>query len=131
MAQAFAFDGISAGSRPRSRRAAFERIDRLSRLLDTAFRIPGTNFRFGVDGMIGLVPWAGDAVTTALSAWIVYEAWRIGVPRALLARMIANVAFDGVIGAVPIAGDVFDILWRANRRNARLLREHLEREGEL
>lgn len=131
MAQAFAFDGMSAGSRTRSRRAAFARIDRLSRLLDTAFRIPGTNFRFGVDGMIGLVPWAGDAVTTALSAWIVYEAWRIGVPRALLVRMIANVAFDGVVGAVPIAGDVFDILWRANRRNARLLREHLEREGEL
>jgi hypothetical protein len=131
MAQAFASDRVYADRPHRSRRAAFDRVDRLSRLLDTAFAIPGTNIRFGVDGMIGLVPWIGDAVTTALSAWIVYEAWRLGVPRALLARMVVNVALDGAIGIVPVAGDVFDVLWRANRRNVRLLREHLERNASL
>lgn len=129
MAQAFAFDGIHADRPHRSRRAALERVERLSRLLDTAFAIPGTRFRFGIDGMIGLVPWVGDAITTALSGYIVYEAWRMGVPRALLARMLANLALDGVMGAVPVAGDVFDVFWRANRRNARMLREHFEREG--
>ena len=126
MAQAFAFDGAFAGRPRESRWAALNRLDRLSRLLDTAFAIPGTKIRFGVDGLIGFVPWIGDAITTTLSAYIVYEAWRVGVPRTVLARMVANVALDGVVGAVPIAGDVFDVLWRANRRNVRLLREHLE-----
>lgn len=129
MARAFAFDGAFAGRSGRTHRAALERVERLSRLLDTAFAIPGTKIRFGVDGMIGLVPWIGDAVTTALSGYIVYEAWRMGVPRALLARMLANLALDGVVGVVPVAGDVFDVFWRANRRNARMLREHFEREG--
>jgi uncharacterized protein DUF4112 len=114
-----------------SRRARIERLDRLSRLLDTAILIPGTGIRFGADAVIGLMPGIGDAVTTALSAWIVYEAHRLGAPRHLIMRMIANVAVDGLLGAVPLAGDVFDVLFRANRRNMRLLREHLEREGPL
>jgi hypothetical protein len=129
MARAFTYDSSFAGSESRSRLAAFERLDRLSRLLDTAIAVPGTNIRFGMDGIIGLVPGIGDTVTTLLAAYIVHQAWRIGVPRTLLVRMIANVAFDGLMGAVPIAGDVFDVLWRGNRRNVRLLREHLAREG--
>jgi hypothetical protein len=112
-----------------SRAAALARIDRLSRLLDTAVTIPGTNIRFGADALIGLVPGIGDAVTTAMSAWIVYEAHQLGAPGHLLARMIGNVALDGVIGAVPLAGDAFDVMWRANRRNYRLLRDWMEREG--
>jgi hypothetical protein len=118
--------------RPRgtlSRRARIERLDRLSRLLDTAIVIPGTGIRFGADSVIGLVPGIGDTITTALSAWIIYEAHRLGAPRHLILRMIANVAADGLLGAVPLAGDVLDVLFRANRRNMRLLREHLEREG--
>ena len=79
--------------------------------------------------MIGLIPGIGDAITTALSAYIVYEAHRLGAPRHLLLRMIANVALDGVVGAVPLVGDAFDVLWRANRRNMRLLREWAKREG--
>jgi hypothetical protein len=105
------------------------RLDKLASLLDTALTIPGTNIRFGLDGMIGLIPGIGDAVTTALSAYIVYEAHMLGAPRHLLMRMIANVAVDGLVGAVPLAGDALDVLWRANRRNMRLLREWAEREG--
>jgi uncharacterized protein DUF4112 len=110
-----------------SRREALQRLDFLATLLDSAILIPGTNIRFGADAVIGLVPGIGDAVTTALSAWIVYEAHRLGVPRRMLARMIGNVALDGLFGAVPLIGDVFDVMWRANRRNLRLLREHLKR----
>lgn len=112
-----------------SRRQRIERLERLARLLDTAIVVPGTNIRFGADAVIGLMPGIGDMITTALSAWIVYEAHKLGVPRRLLARMIANVAVDGVVGAVPLAGDVFDVMWRANQRNVRLLREHLQAEG--
>jgi hypothetical protein len=115
----------------RSRRERLERIDRLATLLDTAFIIPGTSVRFGADALIGLLPGIGDTITTALSAYIVYEAYQLGVPNHVLARMIANVAFDSVTGVVPVAGDVLDVFWRANRRNIRLLREHLERQGEM
>jgi uncharacterized protein DUF4112 len=111
----------------RSRREALERLDFLATLLDSAILIPGTKIRFGADAVIGLVPGIGDAITTALSAWIVYEAHRLGVPRHLLVRMIGNVAIDGLFGAVPLVGDLFDVMWRANKRNMRLLRQHLER----
>jgi CheY-like chemotaxis protein len=114
-----------------SQRARIDRLDRLSRLLDTAILIPGTGIRFGADAVIGLLPVIGDTITTALSAWIVYEARRLGTPRHLILRMIANVAADGLLGAVPLAGDVFDVLFRANRRNMRLLLEHLKREGSI
>jgi hypothetical protein len=115
--------------RHRSRCANLERLDRRSRILDVAFAVPGTNLRFGVEAILPLVPGIGDAAATALSCWLLYEASQLGVPRALLARMIANVLVEGAAGAVPIAGDLFDIGWRANRRNVRLLHEHFEREG--
>jgi hypothetical protein len=106
----------------------FERLDRLSRLLDTAVLIPGTNIRFGVDALIGLVPGIGDMITTAMSSWLIYEAHRLGISRFALARMIGNVMVDGLFGAVPIVGDVFDVAFRANRRNMAILREQLERK---
>jgi hypothetical protein len=108
---------------------ALARLDFLATMLDSAFVIPGTNFRFGLDGVIGLFPGIGDAISTALSAYIVYEAKQLGVPKHVLARMIGNVALDGLVGAVPLAGDVFDVMFRANRRNIRLLRDHLEKKG--
>jgi hypothetical protein len=114
-----------------SRRATLERLERLAQLLDTALVIPGTNFRFGADAIIGLVPGIGDAITTAISAYIVYEARRLGVPRHVLMRMIGNVALDGLVGAVPLVGDIFDTMWRANIRNVRLLRKYLERDSTL
>jgi hypothetical protein len=127
MATVQTFGGRSYSGGERSRREALERLDFLAALLDSAVLIPGTKIRFGADAIIGLVPGIGDAITTALSAWIVYEAHRLGVPRHLLIRMIGNVAIDGLFGAVPLVGDLFDVMWRANKRNMRLLRQHLER----
>src|SRR5947209_12597228 len=102
------------------------RIDALATLMDTAFLIPGTQIRFGLDALIGLVPGIGDAVTTIISLYIVSEARALGAPPLLIARMIANVALDGLVGAIPLAGDAFDVAFRANRRNMALLREHLD-----
>lgn len=117
------FDTLRAPSR--AERIA--RIDALATLLDTAFVVPGTQIRFGLDAVIGLVPGIGDAITTAISLYIVSEARALGVPRLLVARMLANVAFDGVIGVVPLVGDAFDVAFRANRRNMALLRDHLDK----
>jgi hypothetical protein len=119
----FAFDTFRAPSR--AQRIA--RIEALAQLLDTAFVVPGTNVRFGLDALIGLVPGIGDAITTFLSLYIVGEARALGVPPLLIGRMLANVALDGIVGAVPLFGDAFDVAFRANRRNMALLREHLDR----
>jgi hypothetical protein len=115
-------------ARPRSRHARIARIDALATLLDTALVIPGTGIRFGLDALIGFFPVLGDTITTALSLFIVHEAYQLGAPGHVIARMLGNVALDGVLGAVPLVGDVFDVLWRANRRNVRLLLEWLEYE---
>jgi hypothetical protein len=120
----FGFDVV----RPRSRGARIARIDALATLLDTALVIPGTGIRFGLDGLIGLFPVIGDAITTALSLFIVHEAYQLGAPGHVIVRMLGNVALDGALGAVPLVGDAFDVLWRSNRRNVRLLMEWLERE---
>ena len=124
IAYGFGFDFV----RPRSRRARIARIDALAILLDSALVIPGIGVRFGLDALIGLVPAIGDIVTTTLSLFIVHEAYQLGAPGHILLRMLGNVAVDGALGAVPVVGDAFDAVWRANRRNVRLLREWLERE---
>jgi hypothetical protein len=118
-------------SASQSRAARIARIDALATLLDTAFILPGTGIRFGVDAIIGLIPGIGDAVTTVMSLYIVREARALGAPRHLVARMLINVALDSVVGAVPLVGDAFDVMWRANRRNIALLRNHLSARGEL
>ena len=115
-------------ARPRSRAERIARLDALANLLDTAFILPGTKLRFGFDAMIGLVPGIGDAITTLMSLYIVHEARELGVPRHVIGRMLANVALDGIVGAVPLLGDAFDVMWRANRRNMVLLRKHLAEE---
>lgn len=109
----------------------FARLDKLSRLLDIAFAIPGTKIRFGVEAIIRLVPGIGDLVASGLSTFIILEAHRLGVPKRILARMIANVALEGAVGIVPIVGDAFDVMWRSNRRNLALLRDHLVARGEI
>jgi hypothetical protein len=128
MANAHTFEQ-SSGENAWSRRASLERLDRLSTFLDIAFLIPGTNIRFGIEAILRLVPGIGDVTASALSCWVLYEAYRLGVPRLLLVRMVGNVAVEGIAGAVPLAGDLFDIGWRANRRNVRLLREYFAHEG--
>ena len=120
--------GTSRFTRTLTRAERIARLDKLATLLDVAFRVPFTKIRFGIDGLIGLAPGFGDLVTTGLSLWIVYEAHQLGVPKQVLIRMLGNVAIDGMIGVVPVAGDVFDVLWRANRRNVRILREHFDRD---
>ena len=101
-------------TRPRSRGARIARIDALATLLDTALVIPGTGVRFGLDALIGFFPVVGDTITTALSLFIVHEAYQLGAPGHVITRMLGNVALDGVLGAVPLVGDAFDVLWRAN-----------------
>ncbi|WP_049985169.1 DUF4112 domain-containing protein [Halobellus rufus] len=105
--------------------ARLDRLRRLSSLLDSAFEIPRTNVRIGLDPILGLLPGVGDATATAASAYVVAEAAALGAPRATLARMVLNVAVDAVLGSIPLVGDAFDAVWRANDRNVRLLERRL------
>jgi hypothetical protein len=114
------------GNLTREQRLA--RLDAIAKLLDVAFVVPGTNVRYGIDGLIGLVPIVGDIITTAISLWLVREARALGAPWHITARMLANVAVDGVVGLVPIAGDAFDVMFRANVRNVRMLKRWLDRQ---
>jgi hypothetical protein len=100
-------------------------LQSLEILLDEAFRVPGTSFRFGIDGIIGLVPGIGDVLAGLLSLIIPLAAWIRGVPYITLLRMAANLGIGVLIGSIPIFGDLFDIVWKANRRNYRLLTRHL------
>ncbi len=99
----------------------------LARLLDEVVRVPGTNIRFGLDAVLGLIPGAGDILGGMLSAFIILQAAKLGAPRSVLARMVMNVAIDSIVGAVPILGDLFDVGWKSNTRNAALLERYAER----
>lgn len=90
------------------------RLDRLATLLDTAYRVPGTQVRFGLDALIGLLPGLGDVASAALSAYLIYQAGRLGVRRSAIARMIGNIALDMAMGALPLVGDAADVFWRTN-----------------
>lgn len=115
--------------------AALTRLRGLAATLDTALRIPGTNIRFGLDPILGLVPGLGDALAFAFGGWIILEAARLGAPASLLGRMLGNSLFDAVTGSVPVAGTLVDIFLRPNRRNVDLLEawlahpEHTERRS--
>ncbi len=102
-----------------------ETLQQLEILLDEAFRIPGTGIRFGLDGIIGLVPGLGDVVAGLLSLIIPLAAWIRGVPYVALVRMAANIGIGVLVGSIPFFGDIFDIVWKANRRNYQLMRRHL------
>ena len=104
--------------------ATEERTRQLARLLDSRFRIPGTQVRFGVDSVIGLVPGVGDAAGLALSSYVILQAVGLGARGATVARMVANVAIDAVFGSVPLLGSVFDLWFKANDRNVALLGRH-------
>ncbi len=100
------------------------KLRRLAWLVDGAFRLPGTRFRFGLNSLIGLTPAAGDAVLALISLYIVNEARRLGLPRETLARMVGNVAVEALAGTVPVLGDLFDMGFKANLRNLALIEEH-------
>ncbi|WP_158749760.1 DUF4112 domain-containing protein [Acidobacterium sp. S8] len=115
---------------PRTRVAgnlfADENLDMLAHLLDDWFRIPGTSIRFGLDGIIGLVPGLGDVLAGLASCILIVAAWFRGVPYVTLARMVVNLGIDVVVGSIPLLGDIFDIAWKANRRNYALMTRHLQ-----
>ena len=103
------------------------RLDALARLLDSAVRVPGTNIRFGADALLNLIPGVGTLTSKGMSAYLIWEARRLGVPLPTLLRMIGNVGVDFVISAVPLVGWVGDVFYRSNLRNMALLRDHLDR----
>ena len=97
----------------------------LTRLLDSAARVPGTSFRFGLDPLLGLIPGLGDVAGAALSGYVVLLASRLGAPKSVLMRMLGNVVIDTVAGTVPLVGDLFDAGWKSNTRNLALLERHI------
>ena len=109
---------------PRRNQPASE-LEQLARLMDAAFIIPGTNIRFGLDAVLGLIPGLGDAATSIVSMMILQAASRSGLPRTTMLRMAANVAIDFLLGSLPLVGDAFDVFWKSNQMNVDLLKRHL------
>jgi hypothetical protein len=107
------------------RQREIERIDRLAELLDSRFRIPGIGIRFGLDTAVGLIPGVGDALVALPSGWMIWRAYEMGLPKRKVARMAWNTALDFGIGSIPLVGDIFDLGFKSNLRNARILREGL------
>src|SRR3954464_7071683 len=105
-----------------------QRLAFRARLMDNRFRIPGTDIRFGLDALIGLIPGGGDLATFAVSAYMIFVMAENGASAALLARMVVNVLIDAIVGSIPVLGDLFDVAFKANVRNLRLMEQHY-REG--
>ncbi len=120
-----------AGARGGAHERAQQRLDRLAWLLDSSVRIPSTRLRFGVDGVVGLVPVVGDLASAALALYPVFEARRLGLRAPTILLMLGNVAVDAAVGAIPVLGDLFDFGFKANQRNVDLVRRRLrERRGQ-
>ena len=129
--QTFRFDFGHSSANPfgnLTREQRLARLDAIAKLLDVAFVLPGTNIRYGIDGIIRLVPVVGDLIASAFSLWLVREARSLGAPWHVTARMLANVALEGTVGMIPIAGDAFDVMFRANIRNMKMLRRWMEKQ---
>ncbi|MGE5510594.1 MAG: DUF4112 domain-containing protein [Bacteroidota bacterium] len=117
------------GSIERYPRQSLARLEGVARLMDGILVVPGTNVRLGLDAIIGLVPVAGDVVSGVISSYLIWEARQLGAPKWLIARMMANTVLDTTIGAIPILGDAFDLMFRANMKNMALLRGHMHKRG--
>lgn len=115
-------------SRSSERDEAIARMQTIAHLLDDSVRVPGTNFRVGLDPLLGLLPGAGDVAAAGLSLYIVFEAARLGVPVRTLIRMLLNIGVDALAGTVPLVGDLFDAAFKANRRNVELAQRALASE---
>tara|TARA_R110000850_G_scaffold77777_1_gene168165 strand:- start:8359 stop:8832 length:474 start_codon:yes stop_codon:yes gene_type:complete len=103
-----------------------KKLERLAWFLDSSIKVPGFNARFGLDGIIGLIPGVGDALTALISSVVISEAARMGAPKVLLLKMAFNVLVDTIFGAIPLVGDLFDFAWKANQRNVKLLNRYLD-----
>ena len=101
-----------------------DQLRRLARLFDSAFRVPGTNIRFGLDPIVGLFPGIGDLASPILTLLILWHAAAVHVPRVVMARMVLNAAIDALLGTIPVIGDAFDVAWKANDWNLALLERH-------
>ena len=101
-------------------------LDRTADLLDNQFRIPGTQIRFGLDSLVGLIPYVGDVVPFLVGGILVIIMYRKGTSGRLVFKMLGNIWVDGMVGTIPLLGDIFDFRYRANRRNVDLMKEHLE-----
>ncbi len=107
--------------------AVRQRVEALEQLMERSFHIPGTKVPIGLDSIVGLVPVLGDIVTAAMGAYMVWEARNLGMSKWQLIRMAANVGVDTALGAVPLAGDLFDFIWRSNTKNLRIIKKHLDK----
>ena len=105
---------------------SLRRVKVVASVLDEAIRVPGTNLRFGVDPVVGLIPGLGDLIGGAASVYIILEAARAGAPASVLIRMALNVGIDTIVGELPVVGDLFDFAWKSNSRNVALLARHVE-----
>jgi hypothetical protein len=103
------------------------RVEALEKILERAFVVPGTKIPLGLDSVIGLVPVLGDLVTAFMGAYIVWEGRNLGMSKWQLIRMSMNIGVDTAIGAIPFVGDAFDLVWRSNSRNLRIIRKHLDK----
>ena len=115
---------LPIGNDPASAR---QRIEAMEFLLERCFEIPGIRRKVGLDAIIGLVPVVGDIITAAMGAYIVWEARNLGLPKWKLWRMMGNIAVDTALGAIPLAGDAFDLLFRSNTRNLKIVKRHLDK----
>lgn len=105
-------------------KSAIENVESMANWMDSRFTIPGTNIKFGFDALIGLVPGAGDFATLFISGYMVSILAKNGASGFVLARMALNILIDAVLGSVPLIGDIFDVAFKANIRNVKLMREH-------
>ena len=111
----------------RNPQAIRTRVEAMEKMLERAFVVPGINRPIGLDALVGLVPVVGDIVTAVMGGYIVWEARNLGMSKWQISRMAANVGIDTALGAIPLAGDVFDFFWRSNSRNLRIIRKHLDK----
>lgn len=124
-----AMHGVYHNYSTREAAQSVARLEALAWLMDSQFVLPGTTFRFGLDPLVGLIPVVGDIISGLISTYLIWEARRLGAPKWLIARMMANTLFDTAVGSVPVVGDAFDALFRSNVKNMALLRRHMERRG--
>ena len=117
-------DRVPVGRDPASVR---RRLEAMEGLLERAFTVPGTNFRIGLDAALGLVPVVGDLIAAAMGSWLIWEAKNLGMSRFQLWRMAGNIGVDTALGAIPLVGDAFDIAFRSNSRNLRIVKRWLDK----
>ena len=112
------------GNDPQSIR---KRIEAMEMILERSFVLPGTNYRIGLDSIVGLIPVVGDIITAAMGSYLVWEARNLGLPRWKLWQMMGRIGFDSAVGSIPVVGDAFDLVYRSNTKNLKTVKKHLDK----